>query len=158
VKVEFINPFIEAAIEVLQSEIGGDVERGPLTLHKSAYTTQEVTTLIGVTGAVRGIVLYGMAEKTAKALVSQMVGQVFTELDDLAQSGIGELGNVITGRASILLSENGFSSNIAPPILIVGAGTMISTLDIQRLVVPLKTACGTIEVQVALRNGQGRVG
>ena len=36
-------------------------------------------------------------------------------------------------------------------MLIVGKGTMLRTLDVQRLVIPLETEFGAIEVEVALR-------
>jgi len=80
-----------------------------------------------------------------------MMGQEFQELDALAQSGIGELGNVITGRAGVLLSEAGYPSNITPPALVVGRGTMVTTLDLNRLVFTLQTEVGDLEVQVVLR-------
>ena len=50
-----------------------------------------------------------------------------------------------------MLSEAGFASDLAPPLLIVGRGTMISTLDVQRLVIPMDTEFGSIEIQVALK-------
>jgi CheY-specific phosphatase CheX len=46
-KVEFVNPFIQAAREVLESELGAEAARGNLRLQKSAYTTDEVTALVG---------------------------------------------------------------------------------------------------------------
>jgi chemotaxis protein CheX len=156
-KVEFINPFISAAVQVLEQEIGAPVQRGSVALQKSCYTTQDVTAMVGVTGDVRGVVLFGMSESTAKGLVSAMIGQQFVIFDELAQSGIGEMGNVITGRASINLSEAGYDSTITPPTVIVGRGTMISTLDIERLVVPLSVPQGSIEIHVALRaNGNDK--
>jgi CheY-specific phosphatase CheX len=36
-------------------------------------------------------------------------------------------------------------------MLIVGRGSMISTLDVQRLVIPMQTEFGQIEIQVALK-------
>ena len=150
-KVEFVNPFIEAACEVLESELGGEAQRGEVRLQKSAITTDEVTALVGVTGTVIGLVLYSMSLATAVALASRMMGQEFQELDALAQSGIGELGNVITGRAGVLLSEAGYPSNITPPALVVGRGTMVTTLDLNRLVFTLQTEVGDLEVQVVLR-------
>ena len=150
-KVEFVNPFIEAACEVLESELGGEAQRGEVRLQKSAITTDEVTALVGVTGTVIGLVLYSMSLATAVALASRMMGQEFQELDALAQSGIGELGNVITGRAGVLLSEAGYPSNITPPALIVGRGTMVTTLDLNRLVFTLQTEVGDLEVQLVLR-------
>jgi chemotaxis protein CheX len=151
VKVEFVNPFIQAASEVLDSELGGEAQRGEVRLQKSAFTTDEVTALVGVTGTVSGLVLYSMSRATAVALASRMMGQEFAELDELAQSGIGELGNVITGRAGVLLSEAGYPSNITPPALVVGRGTMVTTLDLNRLVFTLQTEVGDLEVQLVLR-------
>lgn len=150
-KAEILNPFIQAASEVLETELGAETQRGTLHVRKSAFTTNEITTLVGVTGQVSGIVLYSMSQETALGLVSRMMGQEFTEFDALAQSGIGELGNVITGRAGVLLSEAGFQSNISPPSLVIGKGTMITTLDLNRLVFPLQTDVGEIEVQVVLK-------
>lgn len=150
-KVEFVNPFIQAAREVLESELGGEAQRGNLRLQKSAFTTDEVTAVVGVTGTVSGVVLYSMSEATAIGIVSRVMGQPFSALDELAQSGIGELGNVITGRAGVLLSVAGYPSNITPPALVIGKGTMVTTLDLNRLVFPLETEVGGLEVQVVLK-------
>lgn len=150
-KVEIVNPFIQAATEVLESELGGESQRGELRLHKSAVTTDEVTAIVGVTGTVMGLVLYSMNETTALAILSRTMNQDFGEFDALAQSGIGELGNVITGRAGVLLSQAGYPSNMTPPAVVVGTGTMVTTLDLNRLVLPLETAVGSLEVQIVLR-------
>jgi chemotaxis protein CheX len=150
-KAEFINPFLMGATEVLTSELGSTPTRGSIGLQRTAYTTDEVTAVVAVTGSVAGMVLYAMTEQTACAMVSKMLGQEFPEFDQLAQSGIAEIGNVITGRAAVLLSEAGFPSDLAPPMLLIGRGTMVSTLDVQRLVIPLETEFGRIEVQVALK-------
>jgi len=150
-KVEFVNPFLQAASEVLDSELGGEVERGTLRLQKTAFTTDEVTALVGVTGTLNGLVLYSMSQATALRIVSRVMSQEFEEFDAIAQSGIGELGNVITGRASVLLSEAGYPSNISPPAVVLGEGTMITTLDLIRLVLPLQTDVGPLEIQVVLK-------
>jgi chemotaxis protein CheX len=149
--VEFVNPFIQAASEVLESELGSQAERGDLRMEKSAFTTDEVTAVVGVTGAVSGMVLYSMSEATALGIVSRVMGQPFKKLDALAQSGIGELGNVITGRAGVLLSEAGYPSNISPPALVVGKGTLVTTLDLNRLVFTLEMDLGSLEIQIVLQ-------
>src|SRR5690242_6736084 len=102
------------------------------------------------------MVLYSMSQETALGIVSRMMGQQFEEFDALAQSGIGELGNVITGRAGVLLSDAGYPSNITPPALVVGKGTLVTTLDLQRLVFPLDTSAGPIEIQVVLKAADAR--
>jgi chemotaxis protein CheX len=150
-RAEFINPFLQAASEVLETELGSPPQRGTMGLQRSPHTSAEVTAIVAVTGDVAGMVILAMTEATARSVVSRMMGQDFPEFDSLAQSGIAEVGNVITGRAAVLLSEAGFQSDLAPPMLIIGRNSTINTLDVQRLVIPLETDCGRIEIQVALK-------
>ncbi|GAB4445801.1 MAG: chemotaxis protein CheX [Anaerolineae bacterium] len=149
--VQFLNPFIEAAYVVLESEVGVKVNRGPLRLDRSAATATDVTVLISMVGQVNGVVMYGLSEETGIKIVSKILGQPFEEFDSLAQSGIGELGNVITGQAGNRMAEAGFEAKISPPTMVLGKGTLISTLDFERLHVPLQTEIGTIEIHLALR-------
>jgi chemotaxis protein CheX len=158
VNVKFLNPFVEAAFAVLKAEVGISAQRGEITLQRSAHTTNDVTVIISLVGQVEGLVLYGMSKETAIAIVSQIMGEPFEEFDELAQSGIGELGNVIAGHATRRLSEVGFESTISPPALLLGRGMVISTLDFQRLVVPLHTDLGEIQIHLALRDGTSRGG
>jgi chemotaxis protein CheX len=147
------QPFLLAAKGVLEQELGGDVGRGTVSVERGDFATGEVTAVVGVTGALSGAVMYRMSEATALAIVGQMMGQQFDELDALARSGVGELGNVITGRAGVLLERAGIAADIAPPMLIVGRGGYMSSLDIPRLVVPLATRVGAIDLQIALKRG-----
>lgn len=149
--VNFLNPFVEAAYQVLEVEAGVKAERGELAVERSACTSNDVTVMISMVGQVRGIVLYSISEHTGIQIVSKIMGQPFAEFDQLAQSGIAELGNVITGQASRRLAEAGFQADILPPTLVMGKGTLISTLDFQRLVVPLRTPLGDLLINLALR-------
>ena len=154
--VKFLNPFVDAAYEVLCSETGQDVKRGDLRLETSVYVTDDLTVIISLVGAVEGTVFYSMSEGTAIRLASQMLGEPIDQLNYLAQSGIAEIGNVITGRASMKLASAGFESTISTPSLVLGQGASISTLDYPRLVVPLVTHVGEILIHLALRQGNGR--
>ncbi|MBI4926788.1 MAG: chemotaxis protein CheX [Anaerolineae bacterium] len=149
--VKILNPFLEAAIEVIQKEIGVKAERGDLSLQKSALTTDDVTVLIHLVGEVYGVVMYGMPKNTGLNFVSIMLGQEVKELDSLTQSGIAELGNVISGAATVKFSLAGYSSNISPPMVISGRGVQVSTLDFPRIVVPLHTEKGDFHVHLALK-------
>lgn len=152
--VKFLNPFVDAAAEVLMAEAKVDIKKGTLTLQKSALTTDEVTVLINLVGQVQGVVLFGLSESLGMHLVSKMMGQNFTEFDNLAQSGVAELGNVISGRATVMLSSAGYQSTISPPTMIKGKGVQISTLDFPRIVVPLTCEFGDMVIHLALRESQ----
>lgn len=149
--VKFLNPFVEAAYEVLRAEADTDIARGELRLDKEPYITNDVTVIISLVGHVSGNVIYGLELPTALALASFMLGESLTSFNALAQSGIAELGNVITGRASVKLAEAGYESTISPPTMLLGKGASISTLDIARLVVPLRSRFGDVLIHLALR-------
>lgn len=149
--VKFLNPFVEAAYEVVTAETQGAVTRGDLSLDHGLYVTDDVTVVLSLVGDVKGTVLYSLAQETAIKLASIIMEDEFTQFDELAQSGIAELGNVITGRASMKLSETGCESNISTPSLIIGKGALLSTLDYPRLIVPLVTIAGPLRIHIALR-------
>jgi len=150
-RAEFLEPFVEAARSVLSQELGSEVTPGKLSLASGAATTLDVTVVVGITGRLTGIAVYGMPATMAMAVLGKMLGAPITELDDLALSGIAEMGNVITGQAMTVLSGMGLFCDISPPMLLVGAGSRLSTASIQRLVIPLTTEVGTLQAQVAIK-------
>lgn len=154
--VKFLNPFVDAAHEVLTKEVNCIISRGELRLDHGVYNTDDVTVMIALVGAVEGTVFYSMSSQTSILIASSMLGEKIDTFDNLAQSGIAELGNVITGRASMMLSRSGFEATISPPSLIIGKGASISTLDYPRLVVPFETSFGQVLIHLALREGANR--
>ena len=150
VNIKFLNPFIEAAFAVLEAELETRASRGQLGMVRSARAADEITVLIYLQGQVQGVVLYGLNQHTAKNIVTKILGQPFAEFNALAQSGISELGNVITGRAGQYLEEAGYRCQISIPALVMGKDTLISTLDFDRLHVPIHTDLGDLQVHLAL--------
>jgi chemotaxis protein CheX len=151
--VKFLNPFVSSAQEILSLETRVSVQRGELRLENGSYVTDDVTVIISLIGAVDGTVFFSMSKESAVQLASILMGEKFDSLDKLAQSGIAELGNVITGKASMKLAEAGYESNISTPSLVIGKGASISTLEYPRLVVPLTTSIGSLTIHLALREG-----
>lgn len=150
-RADILEPFVEAARDVLAQELGVEVTPGKLALATGAATTLDVTVVIGITGRLTGIAMYGMPATMALAVLAKMLGAPLTELDDMALSGIAELGNVITGHATTLLAGMGLTCEVSAPMLLVGAGSRLSTASIKRLVIPLSTEVGTMQAQVAIK-------
>jgi chemotaxis protein CheX len=149
--VKFLNPFVSSAHEILNLEMHETIERGDLRLENGSYVTEGVTVVLSLIGAVNGTVIFSMSDESALRLASTLMGEKFEILDKLAQSGIAELGNVITGRASMKLAESGYDAKISTPSLIIGKDATLSTLEYPRLIVPLITTMGSITIHLALR-------
>lgn len=154
-RIELLNPFIVAAGEVLNQELGVKANRGKLSLQRDTYVSDDITVLISLVGDIWGVAIISLSFDTAKTIVSHMLGEEITEFNELAQSGVGELGNVITGQAATKLAQAGYKADISVPTMIVGKGSRISTFDIDRLIVPLETEFGVVSLTLALRESQG---
>ena len=74
--VKLLNPFIQAAIEVLKAEVGATVSRKDLSLQKSSLTSDDITVLINLVGDVYGVVMYGMPMSTGLNMVFQFLATV----------------------------------------------------------------------------------
>ena len=154
-KAEFINPFVTAGMQVLESVIQSVPDPGQLAVRSATFTTQQVSIVIGVTGAVEGHVVYGMPLVTATKIAAAMASTPIMTFDEMAGSAIAELGNIVSGNAATLLSEAGYECEITPPTLIRGSDVEVST-STPALVVPLYTDFGKVEINVALRESTGR--
>ena len=149
--MKIINAFAEAAQEVLAAETSRNFARGEMELSDHVYLSEEVTVIISLMGQIMGTVLYTLTEATALDLAGHLMGEPFAAFNNLAQSGIAELGNVITGRASGKLAQAGYEILISPPTLLIGKGTALSTLDLPRLFIPLSSPEANLGLHLALR-------
>ncbi|MDR0551320.1 MAG: chemotaxis protein CheX [Spirochaetaceae bacterium] len=161
-RVEYINPFVESAYNVLTETLGGiKVERGELFLKNSTMKIMGVAALVGLAGDVEGRVMFDMTKETALNVANTFglaagvigAGQSFKALDDMAQSALTELANQITGQAVSKLQSQGFKFDLSPPVLFTGDNMEISnTLQVEALIVPMNMGkLGTIEINVVIR-------
>lgn len=149
-KIQYVNPFVNAAFSVISTTLGIKPEKGQLAMRPSVFTSQQCNIITGVTGRIEGQVLYGMSLMTADKIASVMLGQQIRTFDQLAASAIAELGNMITGHAMAKLADAGYICDITPPSIIRGTNVKISMLDIVALVVPIRTDLGEIELTISL--------
>ncbi|KAA3648423.1 MAG: hypothetical protein DWQ07_05355 [Chloroflexi bacterium] len=149
--IHIAQSFLKAVHDVLAIETQQKMRRGDISLSREAYSSSEVTVILNMIGDIKGMVFYAMTRQYAIGLASKILGEEMNKLDSLAQSGIAELGNVMTGKASVTLSQMGYDVDITAPTLILGENAMISTLDIPRLVMELHGESGGLVLHLALK-------
>ncbi|MDF2627109.1 MAG: cheX2 [Symbiobacteriaceae bacterium] len=156
-KAEFMNPFVFAGMKVLVTE--GGISRWELDkphLVQVDMTRHAVNVVMGVTGTVQGIVVYGMDLAVAKRIVRTMAGQELPLNDDVALSALGELGNLITGQASGVLEESGYPCRVSPPAIVRGTAVRLTVVSIPMVAVPIHTEVGEILIHLALSENEAR--
>ena len=156
-KEQFVNSFLAPAKLVWEKELkhGLDFSKAELVSHQ--YTTDDVTTIIGISGRLEGNVLYGMSVDTARRIVTTMMGEeVKTWNDDLGLSALGELANMITGNAATRLSQLGYPCQISPPVMIEPAGSRFTTNQGPQILVHFTSKVGELRVRISLKEAQKR--
>ncbi len=114
-----------------------------------------VTVIIGMTKAIRGNVAYNLTEATAMAIASTMMGGMpVTQFDDLPQSAISELVNMVTANAAIRYEQMGLQVDISPPSLVVGADFRARLLQDKFLVIEMFANGLLLQLNLGLENVQ----
>ncbi len=150
-RVEYINPFVEAAFNVLKEVLTSDVKRGELYLKSTTQPVMGVAALVGLAGNVEGRVLFDMSMETALAIASDMNGEKLEQMDDLAKATITELANMITAQAVTKLHELGFTFDLTPPAIFTGENMEVTDSEVEALIVPMELSYGKVEINVAVR-------
>jgi len=155
-RVEYINPFVEAAFNVLKEVLGTEVKRGDLFLKSSTMQIQGVAALVGLAGDVEGRVLFDMTKATALNVASGMNGEEMKVMDEMVKATLTELANMITAQAVTKLHDLGFKFDLTPPALFTGDNMEIANnLEVEALIVPMEIGPGgkqgKIEINVVIR-------
>ncbi len=150
-RVDYINPFVEAAFSVIEEVLSTKVERGKIYLKGETQAIMGLATIVGLAGGVEGRVVLDMDIPTALKIASIMNGEELNQVDDLVKATLTELANVVTGVAVTELHEKGFRFDLTPPAVITGENMKIHDIGIEALVVPMTLPFGEIEVNVAIK-------
>lgn len=149
-KAEVINPFLESARIVIEQVIQISPSTGSLGIKEIELVDNHIWIQVGMTGQMSGNIIFGIAEAVALKIVSAMMGgYVITEMDEMGQSAISELGNMISGNASTILSNQGVMVDITPPKLMKSES--MSFLPRRALSIPLlMDGIGELDIQVMI--------
>lgn len=116
---QHINPFLQSATQVLEQMCAVRPSKGELTIKHIEFSGSYVWLKISIFGQLEGDIVFGFPEQVALKIVSGMMGGfAITEFDEMSQSAISELGNMISGNASSILYNEGITIDISPPMLI----------------------------------------
>lgn len=146
-----INPFLKAAKMVLEQMTSIPAEPGAIARTRAELHDENLWILIDLRGEVEGSVAFGLVPDTALKIASAMMGGFeLQQLDEISQSAISELGNMISGNACSLLSQDGLTVDISPPKLLFGE-QVSATSSAQAMVIPLNLQeMGVLELRLLI--------
>ncbi|MDR1663482.1 MAG: chemotaxis protein CheX [Clostridiales bacterium] len=152
---DFINPFIQGVQSVFTSVANEAPALGSLFVKAAPYSAMPVTISLSIIGEITGEVVYTMKEADAFYVASlMMMGMPVTALDEMSQSAVSELGNMISGHVATIFYGKGIKIDITPPSfkLNATAADFPNMAKVSKVIcIPLKFSAGQVfEVDIAI--------
>jgi chemotaxis protein CheX len=153
-KAEYANVFIKSATNVFGSEVGVALSRKSLTKKNAPVPSLPICIVIGITGAIRGQVVYSMDSNFAYSVTKAMIpNRLPHELRKLTNSAVSEVANMITGQASISLAGEDRIIHLTPPAVLTGSDMRVDFLAIPTICLSMISEIGSIEINIAFTEG-----
>jgi chemotaxis protein CheX len=149
-KVEYINPFVNATTDVFDTMLSCPLTRGELRLSGQDQPEHDISGVIGLSGDASGLVVVSIdkqvAFQAARVMLCEPISTINADIVDL----VGELANMIAGAAKAKLDD--FELSVSLPTVIVGTNHVIGFPSNARpICIPFESPWGSLCLEVSLK-------
>lgn len=149
-KAEYVNSFYKATQDVFGLMLDLEVEKDNLKVVEDMVSSKEANVVLGVTGNLKGTILFSFTKDMALEMVKIMSGMDMKEIDSFVSSALGEIANIIGGNALTILTSHDLICDIAPPQINIGEYRSISMANKKALLLTLNTQIGEFDINMFL--------
>ncbi len=155
-RMELIQPFINAADAVLAQTLACNTRVGDLSMEEEAYRRHGMAALVAVSGDIEGRVIFDLETSTAATFATALSGMPVDETDSMVRETVSELANLVIGNAITSLNDQGFRFKIHPPEVHSADEGLKSSEDTEALVMYFETSAGIVYMNIAMRYNRRR--
>ena len=147
---EFINPFIAALLNVLDTMAQIKLLPGKPKKKSDNQARGQVSGLIGMVGDnIQGSMSISLDKGLVLEIMYKMLGEKPDKIDSEVQDMVGEITNMICGGAKNDLGQKGYDFGMATPIVVCGKNHTINhQVDGKKLVMPFSHASGNLYLEM----------
>ena len=157
-KMDLIQPFINAADAVLAETLQCNTQIGDMTMEEEIYRRKGVAAVVNVTGDIEGRIIFDIDAETATRIASTLAGQEVAQSNQIVSETICELANLVIGNAVTALNDQGFRFKIHPPEVHRDEVGLGGSEDTEALVMYVETPAGNVYMNIAMRYNRRRRG
>jgi chemotaxis protein CheX len=104
--VRYINPFVEAVNAVFTTMLNLDPKRKTLKVSPAEAPGPQVTSIIGISGRMHGVVALRFPPPTALAVAARLLGSTPTSVTPEVIDAVAELVNMVAGNAKAKFAQD----------------------------------------------------
>jgi len=149
-RMELIQPFINAADAVFAESLQGPTKIVDLEMDEDAYRRKGVAALIAIRGDIEGRVILDLSPEVAMKVASQLAGSELEASEQVVKETVCELANMVVGNSVTLLNDQGFHFKVFPPEVHMDETGLAGSADTEALVICIETPCGNIYLNIAM--------
>jgi chemotaxis protein CheX len=149
-RMELIQPFINAADSVFSESLQSPAKIIDLTMDEETYRRKGVAALIAIKGDIEGRVILDLAPEVAMRVASHMAGVELPASEQVVRETVCELANMVIGNSVTLLNDQGFRFKVFPPEIHDNESGLSGSADTEAMVLGMSTPCGEIYLNIAM--------
>jgi CheY-specific phosphatase CheX len=150
-RMELIQPFINAADAVFAESLQAPTKIADLSMEEDTYRRKGVAALIHIKGDIEGRIILDLAPEVAVKVAARLAGSEVEESEELVRETVCELANMVIGNSVTLLNDQGFRFKVFPPEVHMNDEGLACTRDTEAMVMVIETPCGPVFLNIALR-------
>jgi chemotaxis protein CheX len=149
-RMELIQPFINAADAVFSECLQSPAKIIDLTMDEETYRRKGVAALIAIKGDIEGRVILDLSPEVAVKIASRLAGTELPATEQLVRETVCELANMVIGNSVTLLNDQGFRFKVFPPEVHDNETGLSGSADTEAMVLGMETPCGEIYLNIAM--------
>jgi chemotaxis protein CheX len=129
-KVEYLKSFSQAINSFFSELNENKIDMGEINLIQTDFIIEDASVIIGFVGDIKGQAFFTMNETFAKNITSVLLGGMeVVKMDELVKSSVGEVGNMIMGKACTIISEKGINIDITSPTILCSEKVCVNNFE-----------------------------
>jgi chemotaxis protein CheX len=147
---EFINPFIAALLNVMQTMAQTELVPGKPKKKSDDQADGDISGLIGMVGDnIQGSMSISFEEGLVLEIMHKMLGEKPEGIDSDVKDMVGEITNMICGGAKNDLGQKGYDFGMATPMVVSGKKHSIThQVDGKKMVMPFAHESGNLYLEM----------
>ena len=151
-RMDLIQPFINAADAVFAESLQGPTRIGDLSMEEGVYRRKGIATLIAIKGDIEGRIILDLAPEVASRVASVLTGSEVIDNDQIVRETVCELANMVIGNSVTLLNDQGYTFKVFPPEVHSSDEGLAGSADTEAMVLAIETSCGSIFLNIAMHH------
>jgi len=151
-RMDLIQPFINAADAVFAESLQGPTKIGDLVMEEEAYHRKGVAALIVIKGDIEGRIILDLAPEVALRVAAILTGAEVVDNEQTVRETVCELANMVIGNSVTLLNDQGYHFKVFPPEIHMNDQGLAGSHDTEAMVLAIETTCGNIFLNIAMHH------